>query len=837
MKKNVRKAAAVLLAGTMLLGTMSACTQDTPTGSGSPAPSGSGTPEASQTTGLEYPVTPEELGSGEVKWTEEETDDGWMKVTNTDGATLGYSPDSGVKLIQVDGYAFKDLNKNGLLDGYEDWRQGDDVRSANIASMLTVEDVAGLMLYSVHQRNITEEVNDEQKAFLDQGIRAVLNAASAYPTDTQATWANNMQAYAEGLGLGIPVNFSTDPRDIGVSSWHGNLALAATFDPEIAHEQGEQLSKEYRALGITTLLGPQMDLATEPRWSRIAGTFGEDPALSRDMTEAAVSGYQSTYDESGNDQGWGSGSVNAMIKHWPGDGMGESGRESHYASGKYAVYPGNAFETSLIPFVDGGLSLSSSTGSAAAVMSSYSIAWSEDEEYGELVGSGFSEYKLQLLRSYGFDGVICTDWGVLFDVDDPTATIKTKPWGVEDLTKGERAYMAIKAGVDQFGGLNVVEPILDAYQLGVEEMGEEAILARFQESGARLLKSYFNVGLFDNPYVSVDEAKKIVGSDEANAAGYEAQLKSVVMLKNDGAISEAVASEEKPTVYIPMVYTPASGSNPATATLPVDLKTASQYYNVVTDKLSETLTGPADEEGKATIAEEDIIRATREELADCDYALVFVKSPDNGGNAGGYIAETDTYIPISLQYGTYVADSMSVRGESISGPMVDVEIQSPYGSQYVQQKRNTSYFGQTANVSNSSDLDMILYAANNMPESGKVIVALNASNPTIVSEFEGQVDAILMGFGIDNEVFLEIASGTVEPSALLPFQLPANMETVEAQYEDVPRDMECYVDTAGNTYDFGFGLNWSGVIQDERTEKYCVDPLTEPATQPVSAEG
>lgn len=64
-------------------------------------------------------------------------------------------------------------------------------------------------------------------------------------------------------------------------------------------------------------------------------------------------------------------------------------------------------------------------------------------------------------------------------------------------------------------------------------------------------------------------------------------------------------------------------------------------------------------------------------------------------------------------------------------------------------------------------------------------------------------------------------------------QMPANMETVEAQYEDVPRDMECYVDSAGNTYDFGFGLNWSGVIQDERTEKYCVPPLTEPVTKPV----
>ena len=94
-----------------------------------------------------------------------------------------------------------------------------------------------------------------------------------------------------------------------------------------------------------------------------------------------------------------------------------------------------------------------------------------------------------------------------------------------------------------------------------------------------------------------------------------------------------------------------------------------------------------------------------------------------------------------------------------------------------------------------------------------------------------------MGFSVNNELFFDIVTGKVEPSGLLPLQMPANMETVEAQYEDVPRDMECYVDAAGNTYDFGFGLNWSGVIQDERTEKYCVPPLTEPEAQPVSAEG
>jgi beta-glucosidase len=82
-----------------------------------------------------------------------------------------------------------------------------------------------------------------------------------------------------------------------------------------------------------------MDLATEPRWKRISGTFGEDPALSMDMARAVINGWQSTYDENGNDLGWGENSVNNQMKHFPGDGAAEGGRESHTRDGAYNVFP------------------------------------------------------------------------------------------------------------------------------------------------------------------------------------------------------------------------------------------------------------------------------------------------------------------------------------------------------------------------------------------------------------------------------------------------------------------------------------------------------------------
>ena len=121
-----------------------------------------------------------------------------------------------------------------------------------------------------------------------------------------------------------------------ISIWPSTLGLAASFDPSLMKKFGEIASIEYRALGITTALSPQIDIATDPRWYRFDGTMGEDVLLSTDLARAYVDGFQST-----NNYGWGKESVNAMIKHWPGGGSGEGGRDGHFGYGAYAIYPGN----------------------------------------------------------------------------------------------------------------------------------------------------------------------------------------------------------------------------------------------------------------------------------------------------------------------------------------------------------------------------------------------------------------------------------------------------------------------------------------------------------------
>ncbi len=751
-----------------------------------------------------------------TKWAETESGDIRI-VTNRKGATLGYSPGSGVSLITDGGYAFKDLNRNGKLDEYEDWRLSADERAGNLASQMSVEQIAGLMLYSAHQaipstggmfgqdtydgKPYAEsganpwDISDLQEKFLTgDNLRHVLVTTVESP-EVAARWNNRVQALVEGLGLGIPANNSSDPRhrtsvsaeyDAGaggdISMWPGSLGFAATFDPGVVMEFGDIASREYRALGIATALSPQVDLATEPRWGRVSGTFGEDPRLAADMARAYVDGFQTSSGETEISGGWGYESVNAMVKHWPGGGTGEAGRDAHFGYGKYAVYPGNNFEDQLVPFTEGAFTLEGETGMVAAVMPYYTISLDQDTVYGENVGNSYSKYIItDLLRTkYGFDGVVCTDWMITEDeASDITDMLGGgRCWGVEEgYTVAERHYKIIMAGVDQFGGNNDAGPVIEAYNIGVEEHGEEAMRARFEASAVRLLKNIFRVGLFENPYLDAEKSGDIVGNPEFMAAGFEAQLKSVVMLKNsDGVLP--LSKDLK--VYIPKKFTPAGrdwfgNEMPESYDYPVNIETVGKYFSVTEDP------------------------------EDAGFAVVFIQSPDPGRGYDDTDVEAggNGYVPMSLQYGPYTAEY--ARDPSLGGDPRDV--------------LNRTYKNKTVTPTNASDLDMILETVKAM--NGKpVIVSVNVSNPMIFSEFEKGVDAIVANFGVQEQAILEILAGGAEPSGLLPLQMPADMKTVEEQYEDVPHDMDCYVDSDGNAYDFAFGLNWQGVINDERTARY-----------------
>jgi beta-glucosidase len=490
------------------------------------------------------------------------------------------------------------------------------------------------------------------------------------------------------------------------------------------------------------------------------------------------------------------------------------------------------------------MDLPGKTQTVTAAMTNYSIGLDANGRPigGERVGTSYSKYKINtvLREMYGWDGYILTDFGV---INTDSGRLPSSNFGVEDWTQPECMLGILEAGVDAYGELGEswqvdIDLGMEAYELGVAKHGEAGMNEIMNKSTERILRTHFNIGIVDNPYLSLELAETVPNNAEHNERGYQAILKSIVMLKNSGGIiHQASAGAAKPTVYIPLVYSPATtrrrSTTPASANPAFDLETAGAYFNVLTDQLAGTLTGPEDDEGNPTVSPDDIIRASAAEIARCDFALVRINNPQNGNPTFlGYRGisrdgEKYTYRPISLQYRPYTANSEFVRKESIGGDMMEVVEESPYGYGETKTlvKENRSYFGQTAIIRNESDLDLVLNTAS---AADKVIVALNMSNPMVFKEFESEVDAIVVGFGSagsSDKAFLEIIAGQVEPSGLLPLQMPANMETVEAQFEDVPRDMECHVDSDGNTYDFAFGLNWSGVIKDERTAKYDVPPI------------
>lgn len=748
-----------------------------------------------------------------LSFAQKKSDKSFITITQKSGKTLGYSPSSGVKIITVDGLKFKDLNRNGKLDKYEDWRLPALERATDLAHQLSIEEIAGLMLYSAHQAIPANEVgfgsgtyggkpfsksgakasdlSDAQKQFLtNDNLRHVLITSVKSPA-IAAEWNNNVQALCEGYGHGIPANNSSDPRNgttanteynAGsggtISQWPGQLGLAATFDPLIVKEFGRIASHEYRALGIATALSPQIDIASEPRWSRVNGTFGEDPALAVDMARAYCDGFQSSEDNHG---GWGMFSVNTMIKHWPGGGPEEGGRDGHFGYGKYAVYPGNNFSTMLRPFTEGALKLQDGTEMAASVMPYYTISYNQNGGSGSNRGNSYNKYVItDLLRDkYHFEGVVCTDWMVTADVSG-VSKFEGKCWGAEDLNVAQRHYEILKSGVDQFGGNNDKEPVLKAYQMWKDEYGVASARQRFESSAVRLLVNIFRTGLFENPYLDPSQSAAVVGCPAYMKAGYEAQLKSIVMLKNKANILPLKSKKLK--VFVPKRFVKGVpdwwGNTPADKTdYPVNIDLVKKYFTVV------------------------------DTPAEADFALVFIESP-NGGT--GY-SDADRkqggngYMPISLQYGSYTAST--AREQSIAGGGPDEDF------------TNRSYRGKTVTAYNSTDADLVKSTRQQMGNK-PVILSVKCFKPCVLAEVEPSADAIVVDFETQAQAVMDIISGKAEPSGLLPMQFPADMLTVEAQKEDVPRDMTPYTDTLGHKYDFAFGLNWSGVINDARVNKY-----------------
>ena len=437
----------------------------------------------------------------------------------------------------ADGITFRDLNKNGKLDVYEDPRQPIEARLEDLISQMTLEEKAGLLF--INGATVNEDASLEAKAggpgigpqhiAVDQITRHKMSHFNLWQipgAQVLAAWQNKLQRFGEQTRLGIPITIASDPRNHfsstifsmtarDFSQWCETPGFGALGDEALVRQFAEIARREYLAVGIRVALHPQIDLATEPRWPRISGTFGEDAHLTARLARAYIAGFQG--------ERLGPQSVACMTKHFPGGGPQNEGLDPHFESQKGQIYPGQNFAYHLIPFE------AAIEAHTAAIMPYYGVPMDQTDEN---VAMSFNKTIITgLLREkYHYDGVVCTDWGLITDGIMGDVIWPARAWGVEHLSAAERVLKALDAGVDQFGGESCPEYVVELVRSG--RISE----ARLDQSLRRVLRLKFQLGLFENPFVDESLVPSVLGDSASVSAGALSQKRAMTLLKNEAGL-------------------------------------------------------------------------------------------------------------------------------------------------------------------------------------------------------------------------------------------------------------------------------------------------------------
>ena len=657
---------------------------------------------------------------------------------------LGYRS---VNVIEKRGLKFKDLNKNGKVDKYEDWRLSADERSKELLSEMSAEEKAGFMLINTinmvgtsgaassggksaasdldeggsrnpgnvargqnanrenvpsGQRGNTPDRIGQQVANMGGGGAGTTKTVKEFhmrhfilrvseSARTMAEWSNKLQALCESEPLGIPAIVASNPRNhitsnasLGTSlgttmfsTWPGELGISAMRDLGLTREFADIARQEWTAVGLRKGYMYMADLAVEPRWSRVNGTFGEDAEWVAQIITQVVLGFQG---DSLNPT-----SVALTTKHFPGGGSGEKGQDSHFDWGKREIYPGGMFKNSLIPFqaaINAGTS---------SIMPYYSLPYgTEYEEVGYAYNKGVLT---DLLRTrMGFKGIINTDTGPL----------ERMPWGVEKLSLPERYKKAIEAGSNIFSGVSDPSTLIEVINSKMVDM------SLIDKSVLLLLKEFFNLGLFENPYVDPDAAEKLVNNDKFKERAALARRKSIVLLRNE---SNALPVPEKTRIYFESIQRSSRGE---TQTSSPDIYTAN----------------------------------------DNNYQVEFVNKPEAADLLLLWIKPAGN--ALTGQQGAPISISLSKCGVDIN---------------YI----------------------------NKLSGKKPVILVINYTNPWVIDEIYNDktsknIIGVLATFGTTPDALLDVITGKFNPSGKMPFSTPNSDEAVDNNKEDVPGYME------GNDY-------------------------------------
>jgi beta-glucosidase-like glycosyl hydrolase len=661
---------------------------------------------------------------------------------------------------------------------------------------MTEDQKVGLMAHatttdapSLGNQNVSAAL---QAMITSQHIRYGLVTARSGPLAARATWANNVQELCESNELGIPFVLSMEPahstgggrtKAAGFSRWPNELGLGAGASVERVRGFGGVVSQEYRALGLRMALSVPADLATEPRWHYTQFSFGEDSDQVGAMVSAYVEGLQGTT--------MGANSVAAVVGQFPGAGPAKDGWDGRLQKGRFLTYPGNNIDAHLSAFAgafDSGV---------AAVMPTYSIlesgAWSGlggliNGSTIEQVGASFNDTIIDgaLRGHYGFQGLVIAPRGVL---ENAGVNPLGAPWGVEAMTKAERAAKAINAGVDQFAGLNDVAPIKAARTAG------DISAAEVDAAATRALSLMFELGLFENPYVDPDKAGSLIDTPVSRNAGYASMDRSIVLLVN----------EDKPEGFLngigdgTQTGDPGNAGNGTGKVLPappgqVYVAAGCSYYlmppslddpktqagNIDWDFVLESSTGYGEltnfanritdprvddpDDRASSVCPIDPADTPAKKIACSNYVFVFIDTP--------YTADPDSG-PLELS-----EQSLEYAGND-NADVLD----------FIQDARD------------AIDADWTAYDGF-VPET-QIIVALDGGRASVVDEVlapQYGVNGLFVQWGADTKAFLDVAFGVQRGLGTLPVGLPASDVAAAAQREDLAGDGQ------DSTFVRGFGL-------------------------------
>lgn len=625
-------------------------------------------------------------------------------------------------LLRIDDLAFKDLNQNGRLDPYEDWRLPVPARVNDLLSRMTLEEKAGMLMINTLNAEAGGKISDRGVRLINEEKMSRFifrNQVTATPGPggggrggaqvspyEAARFMNLVQELAESTRLGIPVVFKSNARNhyehdaregINVaagsfSEWPKEAGLAATRDMDLIAEFARTMNREWTAIGLRGMYGYMADLSTEPRWYRVHETFTEDADLAADIMTVLVKHLQG--------EELGPNSVALTMKHFPGGGPQEDGADPHYDFGKNQIYPSDNFDYHLKPFraaIEAGVS---------AIMPYYGIPI--DQPYlPNDVGMAFSEGIVTgLLRNeLGFTGYVNSDTGI----------IGSRAWGLEDRSIDEQIVIALDAGTDVLSGFDDNEQILN---LLTSEMISEA---RVDESVRRLLTEQFSLGLFENPYVSAERAGYLVGNRAFQMRAEHAQRKSIVLLENKNAL------------------------------LPLRVPTEDAPVQIYTMGMNPEVVGNEQWEGYGVVSgdyDPDRGEARPPVPAGTDYAILRIEANARGTRPGMFFGGANPEELNLLAFSDMIGSESWTMTPSLADVRAVMEEVEPANTILA------IYFRQP----------YVLDAESGLRNAG----------------------ATLATFGVSDGALMDVLTGRFSPSGKLPFALPANARAVVDQAPDAP---------------------------------------------------